>query len=330
MIKINPKTELDKLWQVLPKRKKEKREQDVLFCRLGIKQDKESLQAIGNRYHITRERIRQIQNQGIKGLRKAAKNNSKIFEEIAAEVKKNGGILSLPTANKLFLSPNNNDDQTKKLLHLFLIANPNLNYFKASSTTNPFFTYKINSKKFKQIVQKINSYFKDKDIGEQIENIAQKLNISVSILREISQIHKDFGLKDENIGLKIFANINPRTTENKIDYIFNKHNKPLHFSEIARLIKKEQLEKKLPTTPTIHNELIKHRDKYVLIGRGTYALTKWGYAPGTVKEVARNIIANSKKKLTREELITAILEQRQVKRNTIILNISSFKKQLSQ
>lgn len=328
MIKVNPQKELDKLWKILPDRKKEKREQDVLFCRLGVKEAKESLQAIGNRYHITRERVRQIQNQGVKGLRKAAKHNPKIFKQIAKKVKEMGGILTLPTAYELFLESKDNNETTKKLLHLFLIANPYLNYFKATSTTFPFVTYKINQKQFKKLAQKINDYFKNKKEGEQIEIVAKNLKISNTILHEIALAHKSLGLKDNNIGLQTFANINLKTTENKIDYIFNKYEKPLHFSVIAQLIKKEKLEKKIPTTPTIHNELIKHRDKYVLIGRGTYALAKWGYTAGTIKQIAQNIIKNSKKKLTKDELIKEILKQRQVKRNTVILNIASLKKEL--
>jgi hypothetical protein len=328
MVKVNPKNELAKLWQALPDRRKEKREQDVLFCRLGIKDNKESLQTIGNRYHITRERVRQIQNQGIKGLRKAAKNNPRIFNALAKVVKEQDAILSLPTASKLFLDERLNTTTNQKYLHLFLIANPEINYFKATSNTNPFVTYKITNKQFKVESNKIIKYFKNKEIGEPIEIVAKNLKIELKTLHEIALIHKSLGMKDGNVGPKKFANINPRTTEDKIDYIFNKFHKPMHFSQIGELIKKENLEKKLPTTPTIHNELIKHRDKYVLIGRGTYALTKWGYASGTVKEIAQRILKNSKKKLTREELIEEILKQRQVKRNTIILNISSLKKEL--
>jgi len=329
MIYINPKCELEILWQKLPQRNKEKREQDVLFSRLGIKDSKESLQAIGNRYHITRERVRQIQNQGIKGLRKAAKNNPDLFNKVAQRVKTQGNILSLNTANELFLDSKNRDEKTQKLLHLFLIANPELIYHKMTSENNPFLTYKITSKQFKTLAAKVNQYFKNKTEGEPLKQAATKLKMNENELHEIALIQKSLGLKDDKIGLNKFANIDPRTTEDKIDYIFNKYEKSLHFSEIAQIIKKENLSKKIPTTPTIHNELIKHRDKYVLVGRGTYALGKWGYMNGTVKQVAQNIIKNSKKKMTREQLIAEILKQRQVKRNTIILNIADFKKQLA-
>jgi hypothetical protein len=330
MVYINSQKELDILWQALPQRKKEKREQDVLFCRLGVKGNKESLQAIGNRYHITRERVRQIQNQGIKGLRKAAKNNPELFNKITQKVKTLGDILSLPTAYELFLDPKKQNATEEKMLHLLLIANPELNYFKATSNNNPFLTYKLTNNQFKTLTNQIIKYFKNKTQGEPQDEVAKKLKVNTNQLKEMILAHKSLGIKDGNIGLISFANINPKTTEDKIDYVFNKYGKPLHFSEISQAIQKEKLDKKMPTTPTIHNELIKHRDKYVLIGRGTYALINWGYLPGTVKEIAKNIIKNSKKKLTREELIEEILKQRQVKRNTIILNISKFKKELAQ
>jgi len=329
MIYLNPKKELEKLFALMPERKKEQREKDVLFSRLGINNNgKESLQSIGNKYHITRERIRQIQNQGIKNLRKASQDNPEIFNFINQKIKNLGGILSLPTANELFLNPKNQEKEDQKYLHLLLIANPKTKYYKNTSKTAAYFTHKVKKSKVNDLYKKIEKYFKNKKQGENIKELAKILKIDQKTIKEVSLIFNKLGLKDEKIGFSKFKDINPKTAESKIDYIFEKYKKPLHFSQIADLIKKEDLSKKNPTTPTIHNELIKHTDKYILIGRGTYGLAKWGYKPGTVKELAQDIIKNSIKKLSRDELIKEILKQRQVKRNTIILNLSALKKEL--
>ncbi len=326
MPKIKPKEELEKLFKALPQRPKEQREKDVLFTRFGIYGSKQSLQAIGNRYQITRERVRQIQNQGIKDLRRVAKQFS-LYRKIADQVERLGGILSLETAYKLFLHKNASR-QSKRLLHLLLVANPYLRYFKETSQNHPFFTYKITPDGIKKMVQRLVRLFKQRKQALRIKDVASTLKKEPNQIKEIARASKLLGIREGKIGLAIFPEINPKTTEAKIDFVFNKYQRPLHFSELAKLIRKEKLSRKNPTEATVHNELIRHRDKYVLVGRGTYALKKWGYLEGTVKEVIAQIIRAHKRKLTREEIIAEVEKQRQVKRNTILLNLASFKDQL--
>jgi predicted Zn-ribbon and HTH transcriptional regulator len=62
-----------------------------------------------------------------------------------------------------------------------------------------------------------------------------------------------------------------------------------------------------------------------LVGRGIYALTQWGYQPGTVKQVLQKILAEAKTPLTLEEIIVKVKEQRVVKDNTILLNLQNKK-----
>lgn len=326
MPKIRPKEELDKLFQSLPQRPKEQREKTILFARFGISGNKQSLQSIGNRYHLTRERVRQIQNQGIKNLKQKAKE-FEIHLKIAKEVEKLQGILSLETAYKIFLAQNANQ-KSKRLLHLLLAANPYLTYFKETSKNYPFFVYKITPQKIQKISKKIIDFCKKEDQALKLSQAAKKLKLNPKQLKEVANILKDLGIRENKIGLMSFPEINPKTTEAKIDFIFKKYQKPLHFSELTQLIRKEKLTSKKPTEATVHNELIKHRNKYVLIGRGIYALKKWGYLEGTVKEVIAQIIKKSNRKLSREEVIVEVLKQRQVQRNTILLNLSSFKNKL--
>lgn len=325
-LKVQPKKEIEALWKELPRRRKEEREKNVLLERFGLKGEKKSLQAIGNRYGITRERVRQIQNQGIKSLRKVAKGK-KIFRKIAKIVEKRGGLITLETATKLFL-PKNATEQHKRWLHLFLVANPYLHYFKETASNYPFFTRGISQKTISQRFKNLIKLFKKAGQGLPLRKVASRLRLKPSLIKELCLAHKQLGVREGKVGLMSFPEINPKTTEAKIDLIFNKYRRPLHFTEIARLIRKEKLGNRQPTTPTVHNELIKHREKYVLVGRGVYALKKWGYLEGTVKEVIAQILKRANKKLTKEELIQEVLKQRQVKRNTILLNLAPFKHQL--
>ena len=54
------------------------KERDVLIMRYGLNEDgqKKTLEEIGNRYGVSRERIRQIENRAIAKLKKLCKNNN--------------------------------------------------------------------------------------------------------------------------------------------------------------------------------------------------------------------------------------------------------------
>ncbi len=102
----------------------------------------------------------------------------------------------------------------------------------------------------------------------------------------------------------------------------------MHFNEITEKINDIKFDKRKAYSPTVHNELILNK-KYVLVGRGIYALKEWGYQPGVVSNVLEDILKNEESSLTREALVQKVLERRIVKKNTIHLaltNRNKFKK----
>ncbi len=104
------------------------------------------------------------------------------------------------------------------------------------------------------------------------------------------------------------------------DYAYlavKRHGSPMHFREVADSI--EGLFKKKAHVATTHNELIKDK-RFVLVGRGLYALSEWGYTAGVVKDVLRDILRDHGP-LTREELIDKVRKERYVKDNTIVVNL---------
>ena len=62
-------------------------------------------------------------------------------------------------------------------------------------------------------------------------------------------------------------------------------------------------------------------DRFVLVGRGIYALSQWGYEPGTVENIIEEVLHNAKGPLTTDEIVTEVLKNRHVKKNTIIINL---------
>jgi hypothetical protein len=113
-------------------------------------------------------------------------------------------------------------------------------------------------------------------------------------------------------------------TKGMRDYAFlviRKHGSPIHFKEVAQQI--TQVFKKKAHIATTHNELIKD-SRFVLVGRGLYALKEWGYIAGVVKDVIRNILEKNGP-LTKEEIIQKVLKERYVKDNTIMVNLQNQK-----
>jgi DNA-directed RNA polymerase delta subunit len=94
----------------------------------------------------------------------------------------------------------------------------------------------------------------------------------------------------------------------------------MHFNEIAKTIKNSDFKRKNVTTQAIHNELIKD-DRFVLIGRGIYALKEWGYSKGTVADIITKVLQEAGQPLHRDEIVKRVLKSRFVKETTILLNL---------
>jgi DNA-directed RNA polymerase delta subunit len=123
-------------------------------------------------------------------------------------------------------------------------------------------------------------------------------------------------------GISHWKEINPKGTREKVYLVLKEKKEPLHFTQIAELIDKYKLSKKRAHPQTVHNELIKD-EKFILIGRGTYALREWGYFSGTVREVLKSILSQSRKPLTKEEILTQVTKMRKVKKATIMINLNN-------
>ena len=61
----------------------------------------------------------------------------------------------------------------------------------------------------------------------------------------------------------------------------------------------------------------------MLIGRGIYALSEWGYSRGTVSDIITDVLKKAGEPLHRDEIVKRVLKSRQVKETTILLNLQS-------
>ena len=87
---------------------------------------------------------------------------------------------------------------------------------------------------------------------------------------------------------------------------------------------KAKFDSRVAYKETVHNELIKD-PRFILIGRGIYALSEWGYEPGVVADVITEVLKKSPQPLSRERIIDDVLKKRIVKKNTILVGLSNKK-----
>jgi hypothetical protein len=144
-----------------------------------------------------------------------------------------------------------------------------------------------------------------------------------SVLRAIRDIERNnFG----SWGPADWPEIRPRTITDKIYLVLKQADQPLHFREIANRINQFFADKPA-NAATVHNELILD-DRYVLVGRGIYALKESGYQAGRVVDIVARILKQARHSLSKDDIIDKVLAQRLVKKTTISLILSN--KQLFQ
>ncbi len=318
---------VEKLLDVLYK----KRLRDVIERRFGLKNgNKETLEAIGQNYNITRERVRQIEvdalnilneKENLEILKPIFEYLDKLFEEhyrLIGEEK----LLST-------LTRENYPHSSRSAILLVLFLGESYERFPESEK---FHSHWTNKKDAGQAVEKIVNYLtqylaeknqphlhsdllglilkKYKSIGENL--VLNALDISKEI---------DKNVFDE-LGLSYWPDINPKGVRDKAYLALKKQGEPEHFTEITNLINQAGFTDRKAFSQTVHNELIKDK-RFVLVGRGIYALAEWGYRPGIVKEIIAEVLTSSKKPLTKDEVIMAVLNQRKVKPNTITINLQN-------
>jgi hypothetical protein len=137
-----------------------------------------------------------------------------------------------------------------------------------------------------------------------------------SYLRASRKIKQDIF---DNWGLISWGIVKPKKINDKIYLTLKKAGRPMHFTEIASCINDNAFDGKGAYAPTVHNELILD-GKYVLVGRGIYALSEWGYKPGNVADVIEEIL-RAEGPLSKDQIIDKVLAQRNVTRSTVYLSL---------
>jgi|SRR3989344_994738 len=310
------------------------RSRDVIVSRFGIGKDKyETLEAIGQRYGITRERVRQIEADALRHIKDQKRDA--VIQPISSALERfinlKGGVVDEETLTTEFASSFFNDAEggSRGLTGLILAVDGR---FKRSPVTDEFATrwyvdapaLKNQERVLNQLASNLKSSGKVVD-ETQLLKMAGTDSVGESVVRNYLAASK---VISKNVygqwGLADWAEIRPRGVKDKAYLVMKKEGKPLHFREVAGLINKSEFSSRSALAQTVHNELIKDK-RFVLVGRGLYALNEWGFREGTVKDVISRVL-KEKGPLAKNELLKAVLAERFVKPSTVILNLNAFKK----
>lgn len=326
-IQFKPKQTTKKLLAVLPDRARE-----VLIKRYGLGKstEKMTLDSIGKLYGITRERVRQIENYALANIRKsdAYKDEKSAFAEIEELIHALGGIV----VEEDFLGHASKDKELQNHIHFLLVIGDT---FKKRKEDNDFkHRWHVNEELAKQVESSLSKLYSslsnddllleseivNKFLGH-LESVSEKYKNQEIVKRWLS-LSKTLGKNAMGEwGVASSSNIKTKGMRDYAFLVIRKHGSPIHFKEVAKQI--TAVFKKKAHIATTHNELIKDK-RFVLVGRGLYALREWGYMSGVVKDVIKNILEKNGP-LTKEEIIDKVMKERYVKENTIMVNLQNQK-----
>lgn len=310
------------------------REREIIARRFGLFDRKETLEQIGEMLGITRERVRQLEKSVVTKLRSAGEQGS-LPHLIDFQAKLTEQLLSMGQAARVsvltasLVEDANKIEQARTafiagLCPELIVINEDDHFYNSVGIK------KLRDEKtFKATVTKLIETIKNLGEPKTIEEIAVAAGLEdATQAGALASTSKYLATLNGRWGLVKWPMVNPKNIRDKIYVILKEHGKHLHFNEIAEAIKDSEFKRKDVTTQAIHNELIKDK-RFVLIGRGIYALKEWGYEKGTVADIITEVLKKANEPLHRDEIVKRVLESRYVKETTILLNLqgkSQFKR----
>jgi DNA-directed RNA polymerase delta subunit len=303
------------------------REREIVARRYGLFDRKETLEQIGELLGITRERVRQLEKATMVRLRTQAQtgelaNIQSTEQALAAKIEEMGNVARVSTlANELTGENNNKIDQSRlsfiaELCPNLSVVSDNDHFYQSIALTRVH-----DEKQVQKAVADIITAIKNIGKPATIEDIAKEAgNKDAKHSYALATTSKHLATLNGKWGLNKWPTVNPKNIRDKIYVILQQNGKHMHFNEIAEAIKKSDFKRKDVTTQAIHNELIKDK-RFVLIGRGIYALREWGYKKGTVADIITEVLEEAGEPLHRDEIVKRVLKSRYVKETTILLNL---------
>lgn len=302
------------------------REREIIARRFGLFDRKETLEQIGELLGITRERVRQLEKVVVTKLRDSSvslPHIADIEKLLLSTIESEGESARVTALSSKLTAENTRTDQSRiafltELCPGVSVIDEDDNYYQSAGNGAVHDTTKM-KKEVAAIVEAIKKAGKPVEVKEMAKVTGLSSDKYAVALANTS---KQLATLNGRWGLIKWPTVNPKNIRDKIYVILSENTKPMHFNEIAEAIKASDFKRKDVTTQAIHNELIKDK-RFVLIGRGIYALKEWGYSKGTVADIISEVLKEAGEPLHRDEIVKRVLKSRFVKETTILLNLQS-------
>ncbi len=315
------------------------RQKAVIEGRYGIKDgNPKTLAEIGEVMGVTRERVRQIEAGALQALRPLLKKDEvrQLVELVKSHIKNVGGLRRenlLLEDLKLMVADASSANFANKI-HFILDVSGEVRFAPEDNSVFSFWYLSEEDRKkavgfvsklVKSMENKRDTVVSHQSIDKVFEEVVKPHNLKDLIALNYISASKHFHVNSfGDFGLSAWPEVNPRTVRDWAYLVLKKQSKPLHFEDIAVAINKVRKDsKKSAHMQTVHNELIKD-PRFVLVGRGMYSLKELGVMPGTAREVMARLL-NDHGPLNPEELLKLVLNERMLKKNTVLINLRNRK-----
>lgn len=309
-----------------------RRMREVLEKRFGLRTGKrKTLEAIGAEYKITRERVRQIEAEALRQSRRP-ETLGEVEPFIAAAASHLNRCGRVMAEDALLSSLADGRDRP----HIaFLLAavpqfqlRPETGEYRRRWASDP-----ETARRAEDLINRVVRDFEESRqcvSEEQLRSmVARRAAEALGMAPEPEAADSYLGISQlirrnpyGEYGLSHWSMVSPSGVKEKAHAALAKAGKPLHFLEVAEAINRVGWSSRRAHPQTVHNELIKD-SRFVLVGRGLYALGEWGYEPGSVRDVMAAVLREAGRPLSRDEIIQGVLAKRMVKVPTILLNLNN-------
>ena len=314
------------------------RDKNILSLRYGLTdQKRHTLDMIGKKFGLTRERVRQVEKEGLKILRsKAGEKAKKSMDIVRKTISDHGGIFAEHALVDHLLFSNKNERRASALIFLlnlldeFRLFSETEEYHKAWHVSD-FDVSNLDNfhKEIKIILEKTGAPMKLEELKSEFRKSphyqARRDYFHDRAIENLLRISKHvrtnpFG----EYGLHHWRVIQPKDVGDKAFLVLYHHKKPEHYTKITEMINRHKFDNRTAFKETVHNELIMD-PRFVLVGRGIYALSEWGYKKGLVADVIKEVLTEAGEPLERNKIVEEVLKRRLVKRNTVLVGLTNRK-----
>lgn len=315
------------------------RHREVIRHRFGLDDgERKTLASLGGQYGITRERVRQIEEEALKALKdRVEAQSAALYERIVGPAQAHVELLGGVRRDDFLLDEIRQIFKDAEAHHwhvalLFLLLGEPMQYAREEAM-RPFWYTSVEAARRARAF--LSSF--EKAVSGQKEDVLYGKGFDYYFFKMVKayRVPEAVGVNYLSLSPKFTVNsfgdagladweeVYPRTVRDKAYLILKKHNKPLHFTEITDLINRARLDGRVAHLQTVHNELIKD-DRVVLAGRGVYALKEHGFYDSTAREAVAYIL-KEQGPLPLKEIVKRVREKKLLKENTILLNVQNKK-----